>query len=250
MSSVVWITGASGGIGREVLTRLSDKGWIIIASGRDESKLDTIADNLENVHVMPADVTDENSMKEVASRIRNEFGRLDALVHAVGSILLRPLHATSVEQFSDILTLNLTSAFIAMKHSVPVMMKSGGGRVVLFSTVAAKLGMPNHSSIGAAKSGLEGLAKAAAADYARRGIRVNVVAPGLTETALSTHLLSNETSRSISENMHPVGRIGQPEEVGSVAAWLVSEAPDWITGTVIPVDGGLGNIRAQENRRL
>ena len=117
------------------------------------------------------DVTDEIEMRNAANQIKSEYGRLDALVHAVGSILLRPLHATSLDQFQDTINLNLTSAFIAMKYSIPIMMRSGGGRIVLFSSVAAKVGMPNHSSIGSAKAGLEGLAMAAAADYAKRGIR-------------------------------------------------------------------------------
>ena len=249
MNKVIWVTGASGGIGRNVVENLSNQGWKIITSGRDRDSLEELSSQLENIHILPVDVTDPISMKDAADQIKSDFGRLDGLIHAVGSILLRPLHATSVEQFQDTISLNLTSAFLAMKFSVPIMMRSGGGRIVLFSTVAAKIGMPNHSSISSAKAGVEGLAKSAAADYAKRGIRVNVVAPGLVETPLSSHLLSNENSRSISENMHPTGRVGQPQEVGSLVSWLVSEAPDWMTGTVIPVDGGLGNIRSQESRK-
>ena len=249
MSNVAWITGASGGIGRTVLERLSAQGWTIIASSRDRDTLEQLSSQLDNIYILPVDVTDDIAMKDAAGQIKSEFGRLDALVHAVGSILLRPLHATSVEQFQDTMSLNLTSAFLAMKYSVPIMMKSGGGRIVLFSTVAARIGMPNHASISSAKAGIEGLARSAAADYAKRSIKVNVVAPGLVETPLSQHLLSNENSRSISENMHPMGRVGQPQEVGSLVSWLISDAPDWMTGTVIPVDGGLGNIRSQESRK-
>ena len=249
MNKVIWVTGASGGIGRNVVENLSNQGWKIITSGRDRDSLEELSSQFENIHILPVDVTDPISMKDAADQIKSDFGRLDGLIHAVGSILLRPLHATSVEQFQDTISLNLTSAFLAMKFSIPIMMRSGGGRIVLFSTVAAKIGMPNHSSISSAKAGVEGLAKSAAADYAKRGIRVNVVAPGLVETPLSSHLLSNENSRSISENMHPTGRVGQPQEVGSLVSWLVSEAPDWMTGTVIPVDGGLGNIRSQESRK-
>ena len=248
MNKVIWVTGASGGIGRNVVENLSNQGWTIIISGRDLDSLEKLSSELENIYILPVDVTDPISMKDAADQIKSDFGRLDGLIHAVGSILLRPLHATSVEQFEDTISLNLTSTFLAMKFSIPIMMKSGGGRIVLFSSVAAKIGMPNHSSISSAKAGVEGLAKSAAADYAKRGIRVNVVAPGLVETPLSSHLLSNENSRSISENMHPTGRVGQPQEVGSLVSWLVSEAPDWMTGTVIPVDGGLGNIRSQESR--
>ena len=249
MNKIIWVTGASGGIGRNVVENLSNQGWTRIISGRDLDSLEKLSSELENIYILPVDVTDPISMKDAADQIKSDFGRLDGLIHAVGSILLRPLHATSVEQFEDTISLNLTSTFLAMKFSIPIMMKSGGGRIVLFSSVAAKIGMPNHSSISSAKAGVEGLAKSAAADYAKRGIRVNVVAPGLVETPLSSHLLSNENSRSISENMHPTGRVGQPQEVGSLVSWLVSEAPDWMTGTVIPVDGGLGNIRSQESRK-
>ena len=249
MSQVVWITGASGGIGVEVAKLLDHQGWTIVASARDGEKLERVTSEIEGIHILPVDVTDEIEMRNAANQIKSEYGRLDGLVHAVGSILLRPLHATSLDQFQDTINLNLTSAFIAMKYSIPIMMRSGGGRIVLFSSVAAKVGMPNHSSIGSAKAGLEGLAMAAAADYAKRGIRVNVLAPGLTETPLSAHLLANENSRAISENMHPVGRVGMPKEVASTATWMVSEAPAWLTGTVIPVDGGLSNIRPQETRK-
>ena len=172
MSQVVWITGASGGIGVEVAKLLDHQGWTIVASARDGEKLERITSEIEGIHILPVDVTDEIEMRNAANQIKSEYGRLDGLVHAVGSILLRPLHATSLDQFQDTINLNLTSAFIAMKYSIPIMMRSGGGRIVLFSSVAAKVGMPNHSSIGSAKAGLEGLAMAAAADYARRGIRV------------------------------------------------------------------------------
>ena len=249
MTRVAWVTGASGGIGLRVVRRLAEHDWTIIASSRERQRLEQATSDIENVCILPVDVTDETTVKDAAGKIKSDYGRLDGLVHAVGSIQLRPLHATSLDQFQDTIKLNLTSAFITMKYSLPIMMRSGGGRVVLFSSVAANVGMSNHSSIASAKAGIEGLAKAAAADYAKRGIRVNVISPGLTETPLAAHLLANENSRSISENMHPVGRIGMPEEVASTASWMISEAPDWLTGAVIPVDGGLGNIRPQETRK-
>ena len=124
--------GASGGIGRNVVENLSNQGWTIIISGRDLDTLEKLSSELENIYILPVDVTDPISMKDAADQIKSDFGRLDGLIHAVGSILLRPLHATSVEQFEDTISLNLTSTFLAMKFSIPIMMKSGGGRIVLF----------------------------------------------------------------------------------------------------------------------
>ena len=124
MNNVVWITGASGGIGRNVLEKLSAQGWTVIASGRDNDALQQLSSEFDNIHILPVDVTDHIAMKDAADRIKSEFGQLEALVHAV-SILLRPLHATSIEQFQDTISLNLTSAFLAMKFSIPIMMKSG-----------------------------------------------------------------------------------------------------------------------------
>ena len=110
MNNVVWITGASGGIGRNVLEKLSAQGWTVIASGRDNDALQQLSSEFDDIHILPVDVTDHTAMKDAADRIKSEFGQLDALVHAVGSILLRPLHATSIEQFQDTISLNLTSA--------------------------------------------------------------------------------------------------------------------------------------------
>ena len=102
--------------------------------------------------------------------------------------------------------------------------------------------MPNHGAISASKAGLEGLARATASEYAKRGIRINVVSPGLTDTPLASKILSSDAAREISNSKNPSGRIGKASEVGNVASWLVSKAPDWITGEVIHVDGGLSNI--------
>ena len=178
-----------------------------------------------------------------------ECGRLD-LVVAVSSIFLKPLHATTPEQFSETVNANLLPAFHALRYSIPGMMRQKGGRVVLFSSAAAQVGMANHGAISAAKSAVEGLALAASSTYAKRGIRINTIAPGLTDTPMAESLLADENRRAISDGMHPVGRVGRAEEVAKVASWLVSEAPDWMTGQVIGVDGGLARLRSQETRKV
>ena len=119
-----------------------------------------------------------------------------------------------------------------------------GGSVVLVSTVAAGTGLPNHEAIAAAKSGIEGLARSAAATYAGRGLRFNVVAPGLVDTPLASRITSSERTLEHSRKMHPLGRIGVPGDVAEAINFLLGQQSDWITGQVLGIDGGLGATRA------
>jgi len=126
-----------------------------------------------------------------------------------------------------------------------MMKQAGGGSIVLCSSVAARRGLVNHEAIAAAKAGVEGLALAAAASYARFGIRVNCVAPGLTRTDLTRSLTQNETVAKMSAALHPLGRIGEPAEVASAICWLLDREQSWVTGQVIGIDGGLGHVQAR-----
>jgi NAD(P)-dependent dehydrogenase (short-subunit alcohol dehydrogenase family) len=126
-----------------------------------------------------------------------------------------------------------------------MMKQPGGGSIVLCSSVAARRGFVNHEAIAAAKAGVEGLTLAAAASYARLGVRVNCVAPGLTRTELTKSLTQNETIAKVSAALHPLGRIGEPEDVASAICWLLDVEQKWVTGQVIGVDGGLGTVQAR-----
>ena len=246
---VAWILGAGGGIGGFTAERLASSGWKIVASGREIPPLEAIAERIGGADIQPVDARDSNAMKTIAKGIVERHGRIDAVVVAVGSILLRPLHATSEEQVEETIQQNLFTAFNALRATAPLMMRGEGGRVVLFSSVAATYGMPNHAAIASAKAAIEGLTRAAAADYAKRGIRINAIAPALTNTAMAGRLVANDAARTMSDAMHPVGRIGEPDEVASIAAWLVDGAPEWMTGEILHVDGGLGRVKAQEVAR-
>jgi NAD(P)-dependent dehydrogenase (short-subunit alcohol dehydrogenase family) len=239
---VIWIIGGSGGIGSQIAKRMLGNGWKVIISARDIDKLREVS-NHESIEIIPLDATNADEVQSKAVEINKTYGSLDAVVNSVGSIFLRPLHATSSEQFSETINQNLVTSFNVIRATAKIMMRGNGGRIVLFSSAAASLGMPNHAAISAAKAGVEGLARAAAADYAKRGIRINVISPGLVDTPLSAHLLSNDQSRKISEDMHPVGSIGNADDIASVAEWLIKDAPDWMTGDIIPVDGGLTNLK-------
>lgn len=245
--SVVWVLGAAGGVGSVVCDNLSKQGWKVVASGRTEESLQTLTIQIDNIDILPVDARDDDAMKQAVTDIIQTHGRLDAVVVAVGSILLRPLHATSAQQVQDTIDQNLTTAFNAVRSAAVPMMRGDGGRIVLFSSVAATHGMTNHAAIAAAKGAVEGLTRASAADYAKRGIRINAIAPAMTDTPMSENLLKSEASRKISDSMHPVGRIGEAKEIADVASWLIDGAPEWMTGQIIGVNGGLGTIKPQES---
>ena len=182
--SVVWVLGAAGGVGSNVCQNLSEEGWNIVASGRTEETLESLSNEIGGLEILPVDARDADAMKEAVGEILQRHGRLDAVVVAVGSILLRPLHATSTEQVQDTIDQNFTTAFNAIRSAAVPMMRGEGGRIVLFSSVAATHGMTNHAAIAAAKAAVEGLTRASAADYAKRGIRVNAIAPAMTDTPM------------------------------------------------------------------
>jgi 3-oxoacyl-[acyl-carrier protein] reductase len=164
------------------------------------------------------------------------------VANCVGSLLLKPAHLTSETDFAETVAANLTSAFAAVRAGARAMTKTGGS-IVLVSSVAARVGLPNHDAIAAAKAGIIGLTLSAAATYARQRIRVNCVAPGLVRTPLTKRFTESEVALKASVNMHPLGRIGEPSDVASAMAWLLDAEQSWVTGQVIGIDGGLGSLR-------
>jgi hypothetical protein len=152
------------------------------------------------------------------------------------------------EEFKETIDLNLTSAFLLLKYAVKPMFATGGA-FVFFSTVATGIGLANHEAIASAKAGIDGLVISGAASYASKGIRVNAVAPGLTETPLASRITSNEAALKASIAMHPLGRIGTASDIASAAAWLVDPRNNWITGQILRVDGGLSTDRQRHQQQ-
>jgi NAD(P)-dependent dehydrogenase (short-subunit alcohol dehydrogenase family) len=240
MSSLVLITGGTGGIGSDVARRVVADGGRVALVARDGDKLAALRDELgAAASTYACDVLDFDAFGETVKRVESEVGEIDGVVNAVGSILLRPLHATSLADWRATYEINATSAFIVLRHTMPLMMRRKRGSVVLFSTVATAMGLTNHESIAAAKSAVEGLARTAAISYARYGLRVNVVAPALTRTALSQSLWQNEKMRDASIAMHPLGRIGEPADVAAAVMYFLSDAAGFTTGQILGIDGGL-----------
>ena len=190
------------------------------------------------------DATNLRQVESCMTRAAELHGPINGVANCVGSLLLKPAHLLSEEEWDATITTNLKSAF-AVVRSAAITMAQLGGSIVLISSAAARIGLANHEAISAAKAGIEGLALAASASYASKGIRVNCVAPGMTRTPLTAKLLQHEMMAKASAGMHALGRIGEPHDVASAIEWLLDPEQSWITGQVIGVDGGLSRIRSR-----
>lgn len=236
------IVGGSSDIGIILCRALLEEGAAVTLLARDSSRLAEFPEG--KVGKFIGDANDEELVKEaVISAISAGNGRLDGVVHLVGSFAVRPPHAMSLEAFEQVITTNLSSAFVTLSIACKQMLRNGGGRVVFTSSVAGSLGLANHEAIAAAKGGVESMVRSAAATYSKRGIRVNAVAPGLTDTRLSRPITSSSATKEAAVGMIPLKRINEPEEVSSTIQWLLTDAPDNITGQVFHLDGGMSNVR-------
>ncbi len=246
-SPVYVLIGATGGIGSAVAHRLADNGAQLVLGARTEADVQALADDTGG-EAMPLDATEFDAVQDIVSHAVDTYGRLDGIANFAGSILLKPAHLTSVDEYREQVRLNLDTAFNTVKAASRPLMRNGGS-IVLMTSAVARTGLKNHEAIAAAKSGVTGLVRAAAATYANRGVRVNAVAPGLVggegefKSKMSAQILSSEAGRKQSEQMHALGRVGTPEDVAPAVTWLLDPETDWVTGQVIGVDGGLGTVR-------
>ena len=168
--------------------------------------------------------------------------KLDGFVYCPGSINLRPFKGLSVEAFEKDFQINVTGAINSLKNVLGNLSASGNASIVFFSTVAVQTGMPFHSSVAASKGAIEGLTRSLAAEFAPK-IRVNAIAPSLVNTPLASKFLNNDTKLEKANERHPLGRIGSAKEIAQATAFLLGEESSWMTGRVLQLDGGIGNLK-------
>lgn len=239
------IIAATSGIGAALTRLLSAQKHTLFLTGRNREKITALEQEF-SLKVTELNAADFKAVDSVFHCAREELGDLDGVVNCAGSMLLKSAHLTTQEQYHAVIEASLTTAFATVaaagKH-----LHAQGGSVVLISSAAALQGMANHEAIAAAKGGIVSLAMAAAASYANRNIRFNVIAPGLTQTPLTKFLTKNPTSLKISSAMHALGRLGTPEDIARAIAFFLAPDNNWITGQVLAVDGGLSCITPKFN---
>jgi len=235
------VLGASKGIGAGTARAFGRAGATVVLASRDEQALNKVADEIRaagaRALVVPTDMGDEGQVAKLVTRILETFGRLDVAFNNAGSgHLPAPLADLAISDFDEAIRVSLRGTLIAMKYEIPPMLMQGGGAIVNMSSTAGLQGVRGMGAYAAAKHGVVGATKSAALDYAAKGIRINAVAPGpiLNDRIASLPLERREPiARAV-----PLGRIGTPEDVAAAVVWLASDAAAFVTGTVVPVDGG------------
>jgi NAD(P)-dependent dehydrogenase (short-subunit alcohol dehydrogenase family) len=240
----ILVTGATGAIGSELARRLDSDGSHIVLIARDEAKLAALAAGLRHSTSIPADLTDASAAQSAIERAWDAAGSLDGFAHCVGSTLVKPLHLTTDGEAAIQLQTNYLSAFYSLRAVVALALKRKHSlSVVLVSSVVAHRGFPNHEAIAAAKGAVAGLAMSAAATYASRGIRVNVVAPGLTRSGLTARFVATAEAEARCAATIPLARIGEPGDPAALIEFLLSQRSAYLTGQVITVAGGQGDLQ-------
>ncbi|MEJ7558839.1 MAG: SDR family oxidoreductase [Pedobacter sp.] len=229
----ILVVGGSSGIGLSLVKLLHQQNANIYVVSRSPSE-----DWPANVQFLKLDVT--GNLDAVATFLPQQ---LHGLVYSVGSINLKPFTRLTAEDFLKDFHLNVLGAVGMIQQCMKSVKNAGGSSIVLISSVAARIGMPYHASVAAAKGAVEGLALSLAAELASQQIRVNVVAPSLTDTPLAQNMLSTPEKREAMGKRHPLGMIGQPQDISRAIAYLLSDDSNWVTGQVIGLDGGLGKLK-------
>lgn len=225
----ILLIGGSYGIGLDLI-KLIEKEHNVFVASRTHEELNNL-----NVNHIPFDVTKDSL------DVSKLPGTIDGLVYLPGSINLRPFKGLKLETFESDLQINFISLVKVIQAILPNLTVSKQSTIVLFSSVAVSMGMPFHTSVSASKGAIEGFAKALAAEYAPK-IRVNVIAPSLTDTPLAEKFLNNDVKKEKSSERHPLKRFGKPEDIAQMANFLLSENSSWMTGQILHVDGGMSTL--------
>jgi NAD(P)-dependent dehydrogenase (short-subunit alcohol dehydrogenase family) len=243
MTKTILVYGGTGGIGASAAKALKARGYKVHLAARDEAKLVALAQQISATWTA-GDVLDPDFLTRATQEAAPD-GILHGLIYAVGTINLKPIARLKTSDFETDFRINAVSAAQAIQAALPAL-KAGEdiSSVILFSTVAVAQGFAAHASVAMAKGAVEGLTLAMAAELSPK-IRVNCIAPSLTRTNLAKPLTGNESMATAIAGMHAMGRLGEPDDIGPLAAFLTSDEASWITGQIIGVDGGRSTLRTK-----
>lgn len=228
----ILITGGSSGIGFDVIKTLSDNGDNVLVLTRSPETLD----NLPGVSAFFYDVEDENAqLPELPDTI-------EGFVYTPGTVNIRPFQRIKHEEFLRDLQINFLGSVNILQSIYKKLRKAGNASVVFYSSVAVQTGMPYHSAVSASKGAVEGLVRALAAEFAPH-VRVNGIAPSMTDTKLASRFLNSDENRKKYDQNHPLKRVGKPADIKNVTLFLLSEQSSWMTGQILHVDGGMSSVK-------
>ena len=237
MEKKILIFGGTGTIGFSIAKKMKEEGYFPIIISRNEEELALKAKQI-NCEYEICDVLKNDQIENIATKYNeNVFG----LAYCVGSINLKPIKITKDEDFIESFKVNTLGAIKAIKSNLSNLTKNNGS-VLLFSSIAVRQGFTNHSIVSTSKGAIEGLTLSLAAEFAPK-IRVNCIAPSLTDSKMSQKIVSNDTIKKAIENMHPIPKIGQGQDFADLSSFLLSEKNNWITGQIFHIDGGRSTLR-------
>lgn len=241
---VALVTGGTSGIGKAAAIAFAREGAKVVLSGRREKEGLAVAEEIRKAggtaHFVRADVAKESDVRRLVDETVAKFGRLDVAFNNAGVEHLGALTEATEEDYHKVFDVNVWGVVASMKYEIPAMLKCGGGAIINTSSVGGHIGMANVSLYAATKHAVEGLTKSAALEYAKKGVRVNAVAPAAIATEMIDRFAGPEGTdgRKALAAMHPVGRMGKPEEIAEAVLYLASDAAKFTTGTSLAIDGG------------
>ena len=237
---VALVTGGSRGIGFATAKILSENGATVITTARNQERLEKSISKIPNSIGIAADIRSSNDVKNVVNQIIEKFGRLDILVNNAGIFpKIKQLHEIDEDEWNEVLDVNLTGQFRFTKEAIPHLQKTSGSIINISSDAGIKAYQGfNADAYSASKAALILLTKCWALEYSKDKIRVNCICPGVVDTDMTKPFLKTQKDKEFMNSEHPIGRIGQPDEVGKAVLYFVSDDASWTTGAVLAVDGG------------